>query len=134
MSDYYSITTLGLFLLASFGCIFANASDRVTNNTYVRVIYDTKPQSTVYYDFDECYPYVVNGARALNAVWLKSTSCLGYTGPNCNGDIFPPLPVPVPGGTVLVNAADFVELIEQSAMCSEDKDLPSITPLTDNGL
>jgi hypothetical protein len=37
----------------------------------------------------------------------------------CTGGAFPPVPVPLPAGTTLINAADFVEIIREGALCYE---------------
>jgi hypothetical protein len=44
---------------------------------YVRVLYTDG--ALCYFDYEECYPYTINGAKAAWAVWLKSMTCYEYS-------------------------------------------------------
>ncbi|KAF8590388.1 hypothetical protein K439DRAFT_1627897 [Ramaria rubella] len=105
------------------------APPRPDSDTYVWVRYSDNSQH--FFKFNECYPYQIGNAIAQEAVWYASTICVQYEGPNCTGDTFPPLGVPVPGGTVLANVADFVQIIGQGALCSANPGLPNL-PIVEN--
>ncbi|KAL2069561.1 hypothetical protein VTL71DRAFT_14240 [Oculimacula yallundae] len=89
-------------------------------NTYVAVYYQgvTTP---VTYDFNQCYPYqLASGALAEVAVFCKWATCYNNPNPDCSGGAVPPLPVPLPAGTVLPNLLDFVRLLGQGATCQRN--------------
>jgi hypothetical protein len=48
-----------------------------SDSQYVRVLY--ADGVTRYFDYGECYPFRINGALAVWAVWLKSTTCYAYS-------------------------------------------------------
>lgn len=88
-------------------------------DTYVKVLFSDG--EVIYYNFGECYPYQLDngrGATAEFAQWYQNTDCQSYEKFDCSGEKINDLPVP--GGTPLVNVADFVQLIGgNSANCTK---------------
>lgn len=88
-------------------------------NVYVGVLYDRG--TTVTYSFDQCYPYTLSdGELAEMAFFCQSVTCYSNPYLDCEGGSDLPTGVPVPAGTTLVNAADFVQLLGQGATCEEN--------------
>ncbi|TFK32213.1 hypothetical protein BDQ12DRAFT_728870 [Crucibulum laeve] len=88
-------------------------------NAYVGVRYQGINNYRTF-NFGECYPYKIDENLAEQAVFCKTVTCYNNPNPDCTGGAVPPVPVPVPVGTTLLNAADFVQLIGQGATCQSD--------------
>ncbi|KAF8158090.1 hypothetical protein B0H34DRAFT_440909 [Crassisporium funariophilum] len=83
---------------------------------YVGVLYEGNISTT--FEYGECYPYQLPDRKlAQMAVFCKSVTCNNNPNPDCSGGAVPPIPVPVPALTTLINAADFVQIIGQGATC-----------------
>ncbi|CAA7266134.1 unnamed protein product [Cyclocybe aegerita] len=87
-------------------------------NTYVAVRYQGNQYTT--FEYNQCYPYEISGNLAEMAVFCKSATCYNNPDPDCTGGAVPPVPVPVPALTTLVNAADWVQLLGQGATCQKN--------------
>ncbi|KAI9056073.1 hypothetical protein LZ554_001002 [Drepanopeziza brunnea f. sp. 'monogermtubi'] len=128
LSSFTIATVLGILitschaqvkLLATIAELAAYCST-VGPNTYVAVRYENT-SNIVTYDFNECYPYELpTGELAQVAVFCKTTTCTNNPNPDCSGGAVPPVPVPIPAGTVLPNVVDFVQLLGQGATCQRN--------------
>ncbi|KAJ3497908.1 hypothetical protein NLJ89_g10287 [Agrocybe chaxingu] len=88
------------------------------SNAYVAVRYQGNYYTT--FKYNQCYPYEISGNLAEMAVFCKSATCYNNPNPDCTGGVVPPVPVPVPALTTVVNAAGWVQLLGQGATCQKN--------------
>ncbi|KDQ50682.1 hypothetical protein JAAARDRAFT_211597 [Jaapia argillacea MUCL 33604] len=119
LSTAYLVSSAGVPVVTEYATLYS-ACEAGGSNVYVAVQYANTPKIALY-SYDECYPYEVNGNLAEMAVFCKSVTCENNPNPDCTGGAVPPVPVPIPAGLTLVNAADFVQLLGQGATCQENK-------------
>ncbi|KDR80622.1 hypothetical protein GALMADRAFT_207639 [Galerina marginata CBS 339.88] len=90
------------------------AADPTT--TFAGIRYGDGQPETV--EYNQCVPWRKNGAIIANAVFCQPASCFVFADENCSLGPSVPVPVIVPVPIDFLNAADFVELLGQSAYCS----------------
>ncbi|CAA7262730.1 unnamed protein product [Cyclocybe aegerita] len=86
------------------------------DTTFAAIRYGSGPPETVVYN--QCVPWRKNGEIIANAVFCQPATCYVFSDENCTSGPTTPVPVVVPVPIDFLNAADFVELLGQSAYCS----------------
>ncbi|KAF9037456.1 hypothetical protein BJ165DRAFT_1597244 [Panaeolus papilionaceus] len=84
--------------------------------TFAGIRYGDGPPETVVYN--QCVPWRRDGEIIANAVFCQPASCYVFADEHCTLGPTTPVPVVVPVSVDFLNAADFVELLGQSAYCS----------------
>ncbi|PPQ71557.1 hypothetical protein CVT24_006438 [Panaeolus cyanescens] len=74
------------------------------------------------FEFNECYPFDINGGIAQLAFFCKPVTCYLHPNPDCSGGTVPPVPIPIPAVApiFLPNALDFIELVGKAATCQKN--------------
>ncbi|PPQ73231.1 hypothetical protein CVT26_015034 [Gymnopilus dilepis] len=90
------------------------AADPAT--TFAGIRYGEGPPETVVYN--QCVPWRVNNEIIANAVFCQPATCFVFADTECKTGPSVPIPVIVPISIDFLNAADFVELLGQSAYCT----------------
>ncbi|KAF8993282.1 hypothetical protein BDQ17DRAFT_1253045 [Cyathus striatus] len=114
--------TIPLELVPEYVKLYNMCQDSV-DGTYVAVRYGDNNYTT--FKYNQCYQYVIDGNKAEMAVFCKSVTCYNNPNPDCTGGAIPPIPFPFPEKLVLVNTADFVQLLGQGATCQQNS-LPAL--------
>ncbi|KAH9479546.1 hypothetical protein JR316_0008140 [Psilocybe cubensis] len=83
---------------------------------FAGIRYGEGPPEVVQYN--QCVPWRKNGKTIANAVFCQPASCYVFADEHCSEGPTTPAPVDVPVSVDFLNAADFVELLGQSAYCS----------------
>ncbi|KAF5326838.1 hypothetical protein D9619_004231 [Psilocybe cf. subviscida] len=83
--------------------------------TFAGIRYGDGPPETVVYN--QCVPWRRGNDIIANAVFCQPATCFVFDDLNCQEQSVP-IPVIVPVSIDFLNAADFVELLGQSAFCS----------------
>ncbi|KAF4611292.1 hypothetical protein D9613_006934 [Agrocybe pediades] len=92
--------------------------------TFAGIRYGEGPPETVAYN--QCVPWRNgDGDVIANAVFCQPATCFVFSDKNCSVGPSVPVPVVVPVAVDFLNAADFVELLGQSAYCTPNT-LPRI--------
>ncbi|KAM3150688.1 hypothetical protein ABEW05_008989 [Botrytis cinerea] len=95
--------------------VLNNYCEHAGPKAYVGVQYDNGVITS--YDYNQCYPYTVNGSTALQAVFCKSVICENCAGDDCTD---PNLTLTVPRSLTLVNPWGLVTtILGKGAICQE---------------
>ncbi|KAK7438916.1 hypothetical protein VKT23_017843 [Stygiomarasmius scandens] len=91
-------------------------------SVYVGVHYEGI-EEPITFEYDECYPYKIDGHFAKQAVFCRVAYCfdtISESEGECGGLSLPPVTVPVGPPETLVNVGHFANAVGDGAICYKD--------------